>query len=175
LSQSRRNTFSQHFNQLSWYSEFIVVALLAVGSVVVAVDAATMSSGLAQIGPVGPRVVPLLVSGLLAVCAVLLAIDVLRGGSGDIAEGEDIDLGQPGDVRAPVLLVASFLANMVLIDRVGWVISGTVLFWGSVYALGSRNYLRDLGISLILSIVTFYGFYSGLGIALPAGILQGIL
>ena len=57
----------------------------------------------------------------------------------------------------------------------GWVISGTVLFWGSVLALGSRRYLRDGLISVALSLLTFYGFYLGLGIALPAGLLEGIL
>jgi putative tricarboxylic transport membrane protein len=30
-------------------------------------------------------------------------------------------------------------------------------------------------ISLLMSVVTFYGFYLGLGIHLPAGVLEGIL
>ena len=55
------------------------------------------------------------------------------------------------------------------------VISGTLLFWGSVLALGSRHYIRDGLISVALSLLTFYGFYLGLGIALPAGLLEGIL
>jgi putative tricarboxylic transport membrane protein len=50
-----------------------------------------------------------------------------------------------------------------------------VLFWGSVWALGSRHYVRDGLISLALALLTFYGFYLGLGIALPAGLLEGIL
>ena len=54
-------------------------------------------------------------------------------------------------------------------------ISGTVLFWGSVWALGSRHYVRDGLISVAMSLLTFYGFYLGLGIALPAGLLEGIL
>ena len=32
-----------------------------------------------------------------------------------------------------------------------------------------------LVISLALSLVTFYGFYLGLGIHLPAGVLEGVL
>ena len=64
---------------------------------------------------------------------------------------------------------------LALIDRAGWVVSGTVLFWGSVYALGSRHYVRDGLVAVLLSVATFYGFYVGLGIALPAGILQGVL
>ena len=57
----------------------------------------------------------------------------------------------------------------------GWVISGTLLFWGSVLALGSRHYVRDGLISVAMSLVTFYGFYLGLGIHLPAGLLKGVL
>jgi putative tricarboxylic transport membrane protein len=156
-------------------SELGVAALLGVVGVVVAVDASGLEAGTAQVGPVGPKVVPLLVSGLLLVCAVLLAVDVLRGGRGELEAGEDVDLGQASDWRTILLLVAAFVANIALIDRAGWVISGTVLFWGSVYALGSRHYVRDGVIAVVLSVTTFYAFYLGLGIALPAGILQGVL
>jgi putative tricarboxylic transport membrane protein len=156
-------------------SELGVAAVLAVVAVVVAVDASGLEAGTAQVGPVGPKVVPLLVSGLLLVCAVLLAVDVLRGGRGELEGGEDVDLGQASDWRTVLLLVAAFVANIALIDRAGWVISGAVLFWGSVYALGSRHYVRDGVIAVVLSVTTFYAFYLGLGIALPAGILQGVL
>ena len=156
-------------------SELGVAALLGVVGVVVAVDASGLDAGTAQVGPVGPKVVPLLVAGMLLVCAVLLAVDVLRGGQGELEAGEDVDLDQSSDWRTVLLLVAAFVANIALIDRVGWVISGTVLFWGSVYALGSRHYVRDAVVAVVLSVATFYGFYVGLGIALPAGILQGVL
>ena len=156
-------------------SELGVAALLGAVGVVVAVDASQLSAGSAQVGPVGPKVVPLLVSALLLVCGVLLALDVLRGGRGELEGGEDVDLSHSSDWRTVLLLVAAFVANIALIDRAGWVISGAVLFWGSVYALGSRHYVRDALVAVTLSLVTFYGFYVGLGIALPAGILQGVL
>jgi putative tricarboxylic transport membrane protein len=156
-------------------SELGVAALLGAVGGVVAVDASRLSAGSAQVGPVGPKVVPMLVAALLLVCGVLLAIDVLRGGHGEREGGEDVDLSHSSDWRTVLLLVAAFVANIALIDRAGWVISGTVLFWGSVYALGSRHYVRDALVAVTLSLVTFYGFYVGLGIALPAGILQGVL
>ena len=156
-------------------SELGVAALLGAVGVVVAVDASRLDAGSAQVGPVGPRVVPFLVAALLLVCAVLLAVNVLRGGHGELEDGEDVDLGQSSDWRTMLLLVAAFVANIALIDRAGWVISGTILFWGSVYALGSRHYVRDALVAVVLSVATFYGFYLGLGIALPAGVLQGVL
>ena len=71
--------------------------------------------------------------------------------------------------------MAAFLANVVLIEPVGWWFSGAVLFWGCAYALGSRRYVRDVVIAFALSFATYYIFAAGLGIGLPAGILQGIL
>ena len=54
-------------------------------------------------------------------------------------------------------------------------LTGALLFWGSSWALGSRHPVRDAVISLALSLATFYGFYLGLGVLLPAGVLEGVL
>lgn len=156
-------------------AELSVALLLAVVGVVLGVDAAGLPTVTAPADPIGSRPVPFMVSGLLLACAALLVADVLRGGRGEVEGGEDIDLSHPSDWRTVGLLLAAFVANIVLIDRAGWVISGSVLFWGSCFALGSRHYLRDAVISVVLSMITFYGFYSGLGIKLPAGILEGVL
>lgn len=156
-------------------SELGIAALLLVLGGLVLVDAARIHSGVAQIGAVGPKAVPVLVGVMLLVCAVLLAVDVLRGGHGEAEGGEDVELDHPADWRTVALLVGAFLANVVLIEPVGWWFSGAVLFWGSVYALGSRHYLRDAAIAFALSFATYYVFAAGLGIGLPAGVLQGIL
>ena len=94
------------------------------------------------------------------------------GGGGG---GEDIDLDHGADVKTVLLLIGVFVANILLIDTLGWVISGGLLFYGSAIALGSRHFIRDLVIAAGLSLGTFYGFAIGLGVDLPAGILQGIL
>ncbi len=156
-------------------SELGVAVLLLVLGVVTLWDATRVATGVAQAGVVGPRAVPYLVGGLLVVCAVGLAIDVLRGGHGEAEGGEDVDLSHPSDWRTVLLLVAAFLANVVLIDTVGWWLSGAVLFFGCTYALGSRRYVRDAVIAFALSFGTYYVFAVGLGIFLPAGVLQGIL
>jgi putative tricarboxylic transport membrane protein len=119
--------------------------------------------------------VPVVVGVALLVIAVLLARDVLRGGHGESETGEDVDLSHPSDWRTVLLLVGAFLANVVLIDRVGFVISGAVLFWGAAYALGSRHFFRDPLIALVLSTVTYLVFSRGLGIGLPAGVLEGVI
>ena len=156
-------------------SELGVAVLLLVLGAVTLWDATRIATGVAQAGVVGPRAVPYLVGGLLVVCAVALAVDVLRGGHGESDSGEDVDLSHPSDWRTVLMLVGAFLANVVLMETVGWWLSGAVLFFGSAYALGSRRYVRDAVLAFALSFGTYYVFAVGLGIFLPAGLLQGIL
>ena len=156
-------------------SELGVALLLGAAGVMVFLDANGLATPYSKSDPVGPKTVPFIVAGMLVVCAVLLAINVLRGGKGEAEGGEDVDLTHPADWKTVLPLAGAFIANILLIDWAGWVISGTVLFWGSVLALGSRRYVRDGLISVALSLLTFYGFYLGLGIALPPGLLEGIL
>lgn len=156
-------------------AELGVSLLLGAAGVLVFLDANGLVTPYSQSDPVGPKTVPYIVAGLLVACAVLLAINVMRGGQGEAEGGEDVDLTHPADWKTILPLAGAFILNILLIDWAGWVISGTVLFWGSVLALGSRHYIRDGLISVTLSLLTFYGFYLGLGIALPAGLLEGIL
>nr|WP_217500879.1 tripartite tricarboxylate transporter TctB family protein [Arthrobacter sp. C9C5] len=162
-------------SRLKGRSELGVALLLGAAGGLVLWDAVGLVTPYSKSDPVGPKTVPYIVAGLLLVCAVMLAINVLRGGHGETEGGEDVDLSHPADWKTVLPLAGAFIANVLIIDWAGWVISGTVLFWGSVWALGSRHYVRDGLISVSLSLLTFYGFYLGLGISLPAGLLEGIL
>ncbi|MFI6328232.1 tripartite tricarboxylate transporter TctB family protein [Micromonospora chersina] len=157
-------------------AQYGVVAFLVLVGGFVIFDATTrVGSAINTADPIGPKPVPILLGVLLLVIAVIYAVDVARGGAGEPEAGEDVDLSLPIDWRTVLLLVGAFLVNAVLIDRLGWVISGTILFWGSAYALGNRHYVRNLLIAVALSLITFYTFAIGLGVDLPAGVLQGIL
>jgi putative tricarboxylic transport membrane protein len=156
-------------------SELGVALLLLVLGGLAIVDASRIPATPGQRGPVGPAVVPFVVGALLVAMAVLLALDVLRGGHGESEGGEDVDLGHPSDWRTVLLLAGAFLANVVLIERAGWPISGAVLFAGAAYALGSRRIIRDAIVALVLSVGTYYLFGQALGIGLPAGLLEGVL
>jgi putative tricarboxylic transport membrane protein len=104
-----------------------------------------------------------------------LAIAIPRGSKGEADAGEDVDPDAPGDWRTVGLLVALFVAMIVLVNPLGWVIMSTLFFGGAATILGSKHYVRNFAIGLILALASFYAFYSGLGIPLPAGILDGIL
>jgi putative tricarboxylic transport membrane protein len=156
-------------------AEYGVCVFLILAGIVVLVDALQLSNNRTGVDPLGPKPVPVFVGSLLIVLAVALAIAVSRGSLGEAEAGEDIDLGSRVDVKTVLLLLGVFVANILLIDLLGWVISGGLLFYGSAIVLGSRHFIRDLVISAALSLGTFYGFAIALGVPLPAGILQGIL
>lgn len=155
--------------------ELLFAAFLFLLGVLVLVDASQIHVTYSQADPVGPKTVPYLVAGLLMASAIALGVTVLRGNLAEGDEGEDVDLGQPTDWKTLLPLVGVFVLNIVLINWAGWVISGTLLFFGSVLALGGRRYVPTFLISLLLAVGSFYGFYLGLGIKLPAGILEGVL
>ena len=149
-------------------------AFLAVVGGYVVYDATTLSDGFAD-QPVQPYAFPYVVGSVLIVLAVMLAIATARGDVPVAEEGEDVDLTQPSDWPTVLKLVAVFLANILLIDWLGWAITGALLFVGTAYVLGSRTLIRDVTVGVALSVGTWYGFYSGLGLAIPAGILDGVL
>ncbi|MFI6082309.1 tripartite tricarboxylate transporter TctB family protein [Streptomyces sp. NPDC051217] len=157
------------------HSELGVGLMLLVLGVLVLTDALTMDVDITQRGPVGPKTVPIVVGIGLLVVAVLLSLDVLRGGRGEAEGGEDIDLSEPSDWRTVLLLAGVFLGNAVLIGPLGFPISGALLFWGSAYALGSRHLQRDPLIAAGLSLVTYFIFNNLLGVPLPGGPLMGVI
>ncbi|CAL9361626.1 hypothetical protein SUDANB60_00663 [Streptomyces sp. enrichment culture] len=162
----------------SWlrdHSELGVGALLLALGVLVLTDALTMDVDITQRGPVGPKTVPVVVGIGLLVVAVLLTVDVLRGGRGQAETGEDVDLGEPADWRTVLLLSGVFLGSAVLIDPLGFPAAGALLFWGAAYALGSRRVDRDPLIAAVLSLATYALFDKLLGVPLPGGPLMGVL
>jgi putative tricarboxylic transport membrane protein len=156
-------------------SELGVALFLGALGVLIIVSALLLPESRIARGPVGPAAVPMVVGGLLVIVSIVLAVDIWRGGRGEPEGGEDIELGGGTDWRTIAIVAASFLANALLIEPLGWPVSGAILFWGAAFALGSRHYIRDAAIAIALGVGSWYLFVLGLGISLPVGILEGIL
>lgn len=157
------------------YAQYIVVAVLAIVGGFLVYSAMTLPGGFAKVDPVGPKFFPMVIGIAALGLAVLLAVAIPRGSKGEADAGEDIDPEAPGDWRTVGLLIALFVAMILLVNPLGWVIMGTLFFACAATILGSKHYVRNFVIGLVLALASFYAFYSGLGIPLPAGILDGIL
>jgi putative tricarboxylic transport membrane protein len=156
-------------------AQYLVCVVLVVVGAFLIYDALSLEAGFAKVDPVGPKLFPIAIGSVLIVLAVVLAVAIPRGSVGEADAGEDVDPNTPGDWRTVGLLVALFVAVIVLVNPLGWAIAGTLLFAGAATILGNRHYVRNIVIGAALAVASFYAFYSGLGIPLPAGILDGIL
>lgn len=154
-------------------AQYGMAVLLAALGIYTIIDATTLKVGFAD--PVGPRVFPYLIGGVMVLLSVLLAVATARGDRGEKEEGEDIDPDAKPDMMTVLKLVAILVFNIATIDFLGWAITGAVLFAGCAWALGSRTLLRDVVIGAVISVASWYFFYSGLDIPLSPGILDGIL
>ena len=155
-------------------AQYLMAAFLAVAGAYVVYNGSQLEGGMsADFLP--PSTFAYVVGAVLLLLAVLLAVATARGDAAEAEEGEDVDLSDGTDVRTLLLLVAVLAVNVFFIETLGWAISGAILFTGAAWVLGSRHWVRDVAIGVALSVGTFYAFYVGLGVPLPAGLLNGVL
>jgi putative tricarboxylic transport membrane protein len=155
-------------------AQYALAAFLAAVGGYVVYDATTLHPAFAD-QPVQPDAFPYVIGGALLVLAGLLALATARGDLPQAEEGEDVDLTSSADWPTVAKLAGVFVFDIALIDFLGWAITGSVLFAGTAYVLGSRRIVLNLVIGVLLSVGTWYGFYVGLGVPIPAGILDGVL
>lgn len=174
MKTTQRPEASEHGSRSIDKGQYGLAAFLAIVGAYLVYDASTLDKGFAD-QPVQPYAFPYVIGAALLALAVILAVATARGSQPEAEEGEDVDLAVQAEWVTIGKLVAVFVANILLIDWLGWAITGAFLFAGTAYVLGSRSIARNLAIGVALSVGTWYGFYSGLGIPIPAGILDGVL
>lgn len=150
----------------------LALALALVGIYTV-VDARGLNVGFGD--PVGPRLFPYVIGGGMVLLGALLAVAAARGDAPQAEEGEDVDLTSPASWVTVSQLVGIMVLNLLLVNVLGWAITGALLFAGAARVLGSRALLVDLAAGAVLSVSSWYFFYSGLGVPLSPGVLDGIL
>ncbi len=153
-------------------AQYALAAVLAVVGIYTIIDARGLNVGFGD--PVGPRVFPYVIGSGMIALAVLLAVATARGDVAEGEEGEDIDLTTKIDWLTVGKLVGILVLNLLLVNVLGWAITGAMLFAGCASALGSKTLIRDLIVGAVLSVASWYFFYH-LGVSLTPGILDGIL
>jgi putative tricarboxylic transport membrane protein len=169
VSATRTSTDEQRIDR----AQFGLAAVLAIVGIYTVVDARGLNVGFGD--PIGPRVFPYLVGTAMVVLAVLLAVATARGDVPQAEAGEDVDLSTPADWLTVGKLVGILVLNILLVNVLGWAITGALLFAGCAWALGSRTLLRDIVVGAVLAVASWYFFYVGLGVPLSPGVLDGIL
>ena len=88
---------------------------------------------------------------------------------------EDIDLSRSSDWRTLGLLSAVFFGHVALLRPLGFPVAGALLFFGTGAALGSRRWVRDAAVAVVLATAVYLVFAVWLGVGLPAGVLEGVV
>jgi putative tricarboxylic transport membrane protein len=115
---------------------------------------------------IGPRVFPFLVAGGLIAVGLLYAFESWKGRQ------------TPTDEHKvtfwPIAVISGgIVADALLLERLGFVLSSTILFILVAAGFGSRRHLRNAVVALALASLAYITFVYGLGLRLPAGILAG--
>jgi len=125
---------------------------------------------------VGPGVIPYLVAGGLILLGLLFAGNAVRRPAPlPHATATALQSEDKSDWRPLVIISVGLIVQLLLIERAGFIIASAVLFFCVAFGFGSRRYLRDGIIAILLAIVVYIGFTRGLNLPLPAGVLKGIL
>jgi putative tricarboxylic transport membrane protein len=150
------------------------VAILALGTAV-AIGAASLSSagGYARIGP---NVAPAVVAAGLVLLGSWLLYEALTGGWRNAISDNPEERGEHRFHGAAFLWVsAGLIAQILLIDRAGFVLAQAALFVGVARGFGSSKPVRDLALGLVLAVAVFLFFVKFLNVSLPSGWLGTIL
>ena len=122
-------------------------------------------------GTVGPQVFPYLVSGFVIFISLGLFFQIFRGNLG-VPEGTEFgEVVEKTDFKSLAMVAGSMLTYPLLIERAGFIIATSVVFFGVAFAYGAKNLLKNLVISIIFSLIVYFSFSKGLNVGLPAGIL----
>lgn len=117
---------------------------------------------------VGPKVFPLLIAGGLIVLGLLTAFFSARVKT---ATEET-----PQSELWPVVLISvGLLVQVFALKPVGFILSALFLFLCVAAAFGGRRWFRLAAVGLTLAVIIHVGFTYGLDLALPLGILEGVL
>ena len=83
--------------------------------------------------------------------------------------------GETTDWQPIGAIAVGLIQQILLFEILGFVPTAAILFFCVAYGFGSRRYLRDIVIAILLAFVAYVGFVHVLRLHLPAGLLEGVL
>jgi len=134
---------------------------------------------------VGPRDIPILIGAILAVLglawqawrakpAVRLDPPAVMDAPGSLLDAPGTG-GETTDWQPIGAIAVGLIQQILLFEILGFVPTAAILFFCVAYGFGSRRYLRDIVIAILLAFVAYVGFVHVLRLHLPAGLLEGVL
>lgn len=148
------------------------VVVIALGVVVLVGTTAIAQGG--GYSPVGPTAIPLVVGVAIVVLGLLfLGRSTIR---------PDLDLAdrmakedQATHWPIPGLLGAVLVGYAIALGPLGYILATAAFLPLGARIMGSERPRRDVAVGVALGLVVYFGFTEGLGVRLPAGVLDSVL
>lgn len=125
----------------------------------------------------GPRFFPAIIAGMIFVLSTVQLVSSVRAWSSGRLEAELTrerrETGAHFSWGSLAWVVLGFLGFALLLEVLGWVIAGGLLFWCVTFAFGHRKPLKSLVVGLTVSSFAYIAFDMALGLNLPSGLLGG--
>lgn len=118
----------------------------------------------------GPQIFPYLSGAALIAVGLFFLWQTATGRPGAVRE----DSERP-EWRGIIAISAGLLAQVFLIESVGFVISAALLFFCVAWGFNSRRHGRDAIVAILLSLATYLIFTKLLNLQLPPGLLKGVI
>jgi putative tricarboxylic transport membrane protein len=131
---------------------FSLLYLLGAGAIPQAGSAAT----------VGPRAFPLGIGGLMLLSGLWLAADTLR----KRRTGIELVALEAMDWRTWALVAGLLVAYAIVTPLTSFLLTTPLLMFGAAWAFGSRHFLRDAIVSVLMALAIYIVFNYGLNIRL---------
>ncbi len=145
---------------------------IAIGVIALGIVAAWQTTEIPQsaYAAVGPRVFAWAAAVMLIVMGGFLALAALRGGwSHETDEFGEVDW------TGGLWMVGGLVANLGLIDVIGFILASTVLFMFTARAFGSGRLVRDAIVGFLLAFVSYVGFDRVLGYKIGTGLIERLI
>lgn len=119
---------------------------------------------------VGPQLFPYFAAAALLAVGICVMVQALRGSPDKLVADTETT-----EWSSLAFICAGFIFQIAFITTLGFILSSTVLFVAVAMGFGSRRYLRDIIVALLLSSAAYFSFTKLLNLQLPAGIFGGLI
>lgn len=119
---------------------------------------------------VGPAAFPGVVAAVLAACSVLLIVQGVRARNGTPWFERGAWTSEPRQLVAFAVTVGGLLLYVLASEKVGFLITGTVMLASLMLALRVRV-VTAIVVAVVATVVIHIAFYKGLRVPLPWGVL----
>ena len=119
---------------------------------------------------IGPAAFPGVAASVLALCGVLLIVHGVRqrGAAPWFQRGEWT--GRPAQLIAFVVTVLGLLLYVLASERVGFIVTGSVMLAALMFALKVKP-VTAIAVAVLATVLIHIAFYKGLRVPLPWGVL----